>query len=192
MSSRPGEARSALRRMSKKFDTADGSNKRRQPATPGNVDAFMGVYSNSPTQPERYPGFMPGLILLWSERGRLHLGMARAHAQAVAVKLWRVAAGKASINEFAYDPALKQFSPSSLLVMALMRHVVNHDQVHEIDRLSNDTFKEARMNLHRQRVGMAAYNPHSLGSLWVATRQSLGHLARQTLPQWRQHQAIVA
>ena len=193
LDSRPGEVRSTLRRMGKKFAAAGGRIDVLQHATPADVDAFVRVYDSSWKQPEPYPGFMPGLIRLCSERGWLRLGMARLGAQTVAVQLWMVTPGKASIYKLAYDPAFKQFSPGSLLTAALMQHVIDHDHVREIDYLSgDDTYKQAWMSHRRQRVGIVAYNPRSFGGLWGATRQSLGRLVRPALSRLRPRQAAAA
>lgn len=189
MASRPGELRSTLRRMGKKFDALGGRIEIVEQATPAHVAAFVQVYGSSWKQPEPYPDFMPGLMRLCAERGWLRLGLAWVGDRPAAAQLWMVAQGKASIYKLAYDPAYKQVSPGSLLTAALMRHVIDHDHVREIDYLSgDDAYKQAWMSQRRQRIGIVAYNPRSLGGLWGATRQTLGHAVRPALARLRQGQ----
>jgi CelD/BcsL family acetyltransferase involved in cellulose biosynthesis len=189
LDSRPGEVRSTLRRMGKKFAAAGGRIEILHRAGPADVDSFVQVYRSSWKQPEPYPEFMPGLIRLCSDRGWLRLGLASVGTQPAAAQLWMVSAGKASIYKLAYDPAFKQFSPGSLLTAAMMAHVIDEDRVREVDYLSgDDAYKQAWMSHRRQRIGIVAYNPRSLAGLWGATRQSLGQAARPVLTRLRQRE----
>lgn len=193
LASRPGEVRSTLRRMGRKFSEAGGRIEIVTTATPEHIDAFVGVYATSWKQPEPYPAFMPGLIRLCSERQWLRLGLAWAGARPVAAQLWMVAGSKASIYKLAYDPGFRQFSPGSLLTAALMKHVIDQDRVAEVDYLSgDDAYKQAWMTHRRQRIGMVAYNPRALGGLWGAARQTVGDTLRPALTRLKQRRDSAA
>lgn len=193
LATRPGEVRSTLRRMGRKFAEAGGRIEILTAATPDHIDAFVKVYATSWKQPEPYPGFIPGLIRLCSERHWLRLGLAWIGARPVAAQLWMVSGPKASIYKLAYDPGFKQFSPGSLLTAALMRHVIDQDRVAEIDYLSgDDAYKQAWMSHRRQRIGVVAYNPRALGGLWGAARQTVGDALRPAVTRLKQRRNSAA
>lgn len=175
MASRPGEVRSTLRRMGKRFAAAGGKLDVLQGATSDDIHAFQRVYGKSWKQDEPHPRFIPGLLKLSSERGWLRLGVARIAGQTVAVQLWIVFHGKASIFKLAYDPEYAQYSPGSLLTAELMRYVIDVDGVAEVDYLTgDDAYKSAWMTDRRERLGIVAYDPRSAAGLWGAARESLG------------------
>ncbi len=187
LAGRPGELRSTLRRMGKKFAAAGGLLEVKETLTPEDVAAFVAVYNASWKRPEPYPDFMPGLMRLCAEKRCLRLGLARMGDSTVAAQLWMVAGGKASIYKLAYDPAFKQFSPGSLLTARLMEHVIDVDKVCEIDYLSgDDAYKKAWVSHRRERVGVVAYNPRSLSGLLGLARHWMGHGRRQMLARLQQ------
>jgi hypothetical protein len=175
LSSRPGEVRNTLRRMGKKFAGAEGRfeimtapDQARQAA-----QAFTAVYQTSWKQPEPYEKFIPGLTAMCAQQGWLRMGLAHVGHQVVAAQLWLVAARKASIYKLAYDPAYKHLSPGSLLTAHLMRHVIDVDKVEEIDYLTgDDAYKNQWMSHRRERRGLIAFNPRTLGGVVGLARES--------------------
>ncbi len=175
LAGRPGELRSTLRRMGKKFAAAGGIVEVKDTLCPEDIAAFVAVYNSSWKQPEPYPHFMPGLMRLCADKRCLRLGLAWLGDRPVAAQLWMVTGGKASIYKLAYDPEFRQFSPGSLLTAKLMEHVIDIDLVKEIDYLSgDDAYKKAWVSHRRERVGIVAFNPRSITGLMGATRHWLG------------------
>ena len=179
LASRPGELRSTLRRMSKRFAAVRG---RVEIVTGGArveaaADAYQQVYAASWKQPEPFPAFMPGLIRTSAQRQWLRLGIAWVDEHPVAAQLWIVANGRAEIYKLAYDEQFKAHSPGTLLTAEVMRYVVEHDGVHEIDYLiGDDNYKHAWMTHRRERWGLMAYNPLALAGLAGIVRHAAGSL----------------
>ena len=175
LASRPGEVRNTLRRMGKKFAAAGG---RFEVVTAPDqaqeaASTFTGVYRTSWKQPEPHENFIPGLTALCAQQGWLRMGLAMVGTQVVAAQLWIVASRKANIYKLAYDPAFRHLSPGSLLTAHLMRHVIDIDQVEEIDYLTgDDAYKNQWMSHRRERRGLIAYNPRTAGGLAALVRES--------------------
>ncbi len=184
---RPGEVRNTLRRMTRRFDAEGGRIEIVMDA--GDLDraiaAYGAVYQASWKRPEPHPGFMPGLILLCARRGWLRLGIAWIGAQPIAAQLWIVAHGRASIFKLAYDSEFGRLSPGTLLTAALMRHVIEVDRVDEVDYLTgDDDYKRAWMTHRRERWGIVAYDPRTLGGAWLLARERAVRTAKPLLARW--------
>lgn len=181
LQARSGQVRSTIKRSTKKF-TAEGG---RLEIIPGGdrlevgLAAFETIYSQSWKVPEPYPGFVPGLIRLCARRGWLRLGVAWLGDKPIAAQLWIIANGKADIYKLAYDEAYKGYSPGTLLTALLMQHAIDVDRVREIDYLiGDDPYKEAWMSSRRERWGLVAYNPISIGGALSLGRELLGRAVR--------------
>jgi CelD/BcsL family acetyltransferase involved in cellulose biosynthesis len=181
LANRSGTLRSTIKRMSKKFngdggtleivvDSADVSRA---------IAAYENVYASSWKQPEPYPEFIPGLARTCAERGFLRLGLAWLDGKPIAAQLWIVAHGRAEIYKVAYNEAFKAYAPGTLLTALLMEHVIEVDKVAEVDYLiGDDPYKKTWMSHRRERWGVIAYNPRSLGGLVGWTREALGRLVK--------------
>lgn len=178
---RDGKLRSTIKRMSKKFsgdggtleivtDSADVARA---------VEAYVKVYAGSWKQPEPYPDFIPGLARNCAAHGSLRLGLAWLNGRPVAAQLWIVAHGRAEIYKVAYDEVFKAYAPGTLLTAKLMEHVIEIDKVSEVDYLiGDDPYKKTWMSHRRERWGVIAYNPRSLGGLTGWARESLGRTVK--------------
>jgi len=78
-----------------------------------------------------------------------------------AAQFWFVVHGKASIFKLVYDDDWKHYSPGSILISYLMKHVIETDKVEEIDFLTgNDAYKQDWMSERRQRWILSFYKPY--------------------------------
>jgi hypothetical protein len=179
---RKGAVRNTVRRMGKKL-TADGGTL--EIITGGErlqagIDAYEQVYGASWKQTEPYPAFVRELMLLCSERGWLRLGVAWLNGRAIATQFWIVANGRAEIFKVAYDEAFKAYTAGTLLTAGLMEHVLDKDHVREVDYLiGDDAYKKTWMSLRRERWGLVAYNPWSLGGAIGLARETAGRLKKR-------------
>jgi CelD/BcsL family acetyltransferase involved in cellulose biosynthesis len=181
LAQRHGTLRSTIKRMTKKFggdggtleivtDSAD---------VPRAIDAYEKVYACSWKKPEPYPEFIPGLARTCAAQGYLRLGLAWLDGRPIAAQLWIVSHGRAEIYKVAYDEAFKAYAPGTLLTAKLMEHVIEVDKVLEVDYLiGDDPYKKTWMSHRRERWGVIAYNPRSLGGLAGWGRESLGRLVK--------------
>ena len=177
LASRPGEVRNTLKRMGKKFAAAGG---RFEIVTAPDqmaaaMAAYSAVYGTSWKKPEPFERFMPGLAQLCAAKGWLRLGVAWLDERPVAAQFWIVAGAKAHIYKLAYDAEFRQFSPGSLLTAQLMQRAIDHDEVTEIDYLKgDDAYKNQWMTHRRERLGLLAFNPRTVGGLMGMARESTG------------------
>ena len=117
-----------------------------------------------------------------ARQGWLRLGLAFIGEQPVAAQFWLVLHGRACIYKVSYNEKFSEFSPGSLLTGHLMRHVIEVDQVREVDYLiGDDAYKKIWMSHRRERWGIVAYNPRTLGGLWGALREAMARTAKSLL-----------
>lgn len=181
-----GQTRNTLRRMGRKFAAAGGSLEVVvEPSDLGSaIDAFQEVYAKSWKLPEPHPRFIPGLIRMLADSGRLRLGIAWLDQKPIAAQLWIVQQGKASIYKLAYNEEFARYSPGTLLTAQLMERVIDQDKVGEVDFLSgDDAYKQSWMTHRRERWGLVAYNTRSAGGLIGLARAYLIRTARWILRQ---------
>lgn len=143
---------------------------------------FVHVYNQSWKSAEPNPQFIPQLIRMAAAQGWLRLGVLMLDGQAIAAQLWLVKSGKASIYKLAYVKGFERLSAGSVLTHALMRQVIDIDQVAEVDYLTgDDAYKRDWMSHRRERWGLVAFNPRTLRGLWLAGKHFIGQLfKRQT------------
>ena len=143
--------------------------------------AYTEIYEASWKVPEPFPNFIPGLVRIAANDGRLRLGTLRMDGVAAATQLWFVADGRALIYKVAYAERFAKLSVGSILTAALIDHVLSIDKVREIDFLSgDDEYKSKWMFARRDRHTLLAFNPRRwrgmVGSLReaIAQRRSIG------------------
>lgn len=180
--------RNTIKRMGKKF-AADGGTLEivsSHESLPAAIAAYERVYAASWKKPEPFPDFVPGLVKICAEKGYLRLGLALLNGEPVAAQLWLVAHGRAEIYKVAYDEQYKAYSPGTLVTALLMQHVIDVDQVKEVDYLiGEDNYKRIWMSHRRERRGIIAYNPRSLAGLAGLARETAGRLVKAARARWQ-------
>lgn len=186
LTSRTSKLRSNITRARKKLDatgaweiqviTDEG------PALEHAIREFERVYNLSWKQPEPYPEFIPGLCRMAARQGWLRLGLLNYEGQAIAAQLWFVVNGRALIYKIAYDQAQSALSAGAVLTADMIRRAIDEDRVHEVDYLSgDDAYKRHWMSHRRERFGIIAFNPRTLGGLIAGGRHFLG----KRIKRWR-------
>lgn len=128
--------------------------------TQADWEAYEAVYRLSWKPGEGSPAFLRGFAEAEAHAGRLRLGIARIEGKPVAAQLWTVDAGTAFIHKLAHDEASKRHSPGTLLSAALFEHVIDRDQVSEIDfGTGDDPYKADWMEGRRLRHAVTAWRP---------------------------------
>lgn len=141
---------------------------------------FVAVYQKSWKGSEPNTQFIPALAHTAAAQGWLRLGVLRLNGQAIAAQLWLVKSGKASIFKLAYVTGFERFSAGSVLTAALMQHVIDVDQVHEVDYLTgDDAYKRDWMSHRRERWGLVAFDWRTPAGLWAGCRHRLGQLLKR-------------
>lgn len=178
---RSANLRSSIKRRNREFAAEGGTLEvvSGQEGLDEAIDAFQEVYSASWKKPEPYPDFVPSLIRLLAARGMLRLGIARLQGQPIAAQLWIAGEGKASIYKVAYHHAYAALSPGTVLTSYLLRHVIEHDRVGEVDFLiGDDDYKKIWMSHRRERWGIVAFNPRTVVGCALLFKEVAGRLAK--------------
>ena len=150
------------------------------------IAAYEAVYARSWKTAEPTPAFVPGLIRACAAQGWLRLGIATVDGEPAAAQLWIVCRNVASIYKLAYDERYASLSIGSLLTERLMRHVIDIDQVHEVDYLTgDDAYKRDWMSSSRERCGIVAFNLRSPRGLAEAAMQIGGGMFKTVLRRLR-------
>jgi hypothetical protein len=182
MSRRPSKLRNTIERKRRKLQRehvfeiriATGQE------VPALMHAYHSVYSASWKAKELYGDFLDGMVARFSQQGWSRLGILSINGQPAAAQLWFVVEKKASIFRLAYGQDWQHYSPGSILTAELMRHVIDQDQVEEIDFLvGNDVYKQDWMSERRERRLMACGKPQeSRNTLSALRRRIQGWLTR--------------
>jgi hypothetical protein len=182
---RSGTLRSTIKRMMKKLTLDGGTLELIQ----GGADldrglaAYDSAYAASWKVPEPYTQFMPGLMRICAAQGWLRLGLVWLHGKPIAAQFWIVANGKASIYKVAYNEKFKPYAPGTILSAMLMEHVLETDQVTEVDFLiGDDPYKKTWMSHRRERWGIIAFNPKSIAGFFSVAYEIAKRFIRTIYP----------
>jgi hypothetical protein len=139
---------------------------------------YEAVYRASWKPEEGSFPFLRALAEQEGAAGTLRLGVARKDGRPVAVQLWLVEHGEATIHKLAYAEDAKALSPGTLLGMAMFRHVLDQDHVRAIDYgTGDDGYKKDWMAERRPLWRVQAYNPWTVRGLLGAARALVARLA---------------
>lgn len=163
MATRPSRVRNTVSRKQRKLQREHGYQIRLY--TDNDLELALNdynhVYRNSWKAHEQFDGFIDNLSKTLAQAGWLRLAVLYIDEQPAAAQLWFVVHDRASIFKLVYDEAWKQYSPGSILISYLMKHVIEIDKVSEIDFLTgNDAYKQDWMSERRERWMLSLYKPH--------------------------------
>lgn len=171
---RPGQLRSTAKRKAKaaglEIEIFDGFDE-------GAWAAYEEVYRASWKPEEGSFAFLRALARQEGEAGTLRLGVARKDGKPLAVQLWLVEHGEATIHKLAYREDAKELSPGTILGEAMFRRAIDQDRVLAIDYgTGDDGYKRDWMEERRPLWRLQAFNPGTLKGLAGAARVLAGRL----------------
>ena len=144
--------------------------------------AYEAVYRASWKPDEGSFPFLRALAEQEGAAGTLRLGIARKDGRPVAVQLWLVENGEATIHKLAYAEDAKAMSPGTILGHAMFHHVLDSDRVAAIDYGTGDEpYKADWMGERRTLWRLDAYNPRTLSGFFGAVRARASALAAPLL-----------
>lgn len=167
---RPGPLRTTLKRKSGKVSTQVLTH-----FDPAAWQAYEDIYAQSWKGEEGAPAFLRAFAEEEGAAGRLRLGIAFDSAAPgsppLAAQMWTVEGGTAFIHKLAYRESARALSPGSVLTAALMRHVIDIDQVREVDfGTGDDPYKRDWMETTRPRYRIEAMRPWALRNVPIIGR----------------------
>jgi len=179
LAARPGALRETVRRKLKRTPTT-----LEIVATPdaveAGIDAYEDIYARSWKVPEPFPLFHAEMMRHAAAAGVLRLGLLRTGERVVAAQIWIVLGGRAAVLKLAHDEADKALSPGTLLTALMIRELIGHDGITELDfGRGDDPYKQLWATQRRQRIGIVLANPLRLRGLTALGRQVLGQARRR-------------
>ena len=139
------------------------------------IVAYDAVYSRSWKQAEPYPRFHEHLMRTATRDGVLRLGLCYIDERPIAAQIWIVWRRHATVLKLAHDQEFDRYSPGSVLLARMIRHVLENDEATEIDfGRGDDAYKRQWASRRRQRIGLLAANPRSAAGLAVLLRHAAG------------------
>ena len=178
---RPGALRETIRRRLRRAEKLTGA--RFDLLThPDQMDlaaeVFETVYRRSWKDAEPHPDFNVALMRAVAGRGWLRLGVWSVGTEPVAVQFWVVHAGQAIMLKLAHDETFKAHSPGTVLTALMIRHLLNDEDVSQIDLgRGDDTYKRGWAVERRQRIGVLLINPRRPAGLVALLRHASGRIA---------------
>lgn len=138
---------------------------------------YEAVYRASWKPEEGSFPFLRALAEAEGAAGTLRLGVARKNGRPVAVQLWLVENGEATIHKLAYAEEAKAMSPGTILGMAMFHRALDEDRVTAIDYgTGDDGYKRDWMEERRQLWQLNAFNPRTARGLIGAARAAASAL----------------
>jgi len=127
------------------------------------TEIYKKIYAGSWKPDEPHPYFIDALLEKMGQSGVAKLGVALIDAKPVAVQIWLVQQGRATIFKLAHDPAFDRQSPGTLLTHWFLRLLHDQAGVREVDfGRGDDTYKRQWLAFSRYRQGLLAANPRTL------------------------------
>jgi hypothetical protein len=138
---------------------------------------YEAVYRASWKPEEGSFPFLRALAEQEGAAGTLRLGIARKDGRPVAVQLWLVENGEATIHKLAYAEHAKAMSPGTLLGMEMFRRAIDTDRVRAIDYgTGDDAYKKDWMAERRTLWRIEAFNPSTLPGMIGTARAAASAL----------------
>ena len=139
------------------------------------IATYEAVYARSWKPAEPYPRFHDRLMRTAARDGVLRLGLCHVGERPVAAQIWIVWRRAATVLKLAHDREFDRYSPGSVLIAHMVRHVLECDRAIEIDfGRGDDPYKREWATRRRQRFGLIAASPRSLAGLAMLLRQFAG------------------
>ena len=182
LAARPGQLRTTIRRRladavrdGGRFELVTGD-AALEPA----IAAYETVYARSWKHAEPFPLFNGALMRGIASRGLLRLGLYWRNDRPVAAQIWIVENGQATVLKLAHDEAAKASSPGTVLTAQMLRHLLDHEHVGQIDfGRGDDAYKRLWASCRRQRIGVVLVNPRQSRGLAFLARHALGRTRRE-------------
>ena len=123
--------------------------------------------------------YQRAIMQVAAQAGALRLALLYIDDAPAAAQCWMVSGGVAYLHRLAYDERFGELSPGTVLSWQVIRHVLDADHVRELDfGVGDDAYKADWVSGRRERWGILAFNPRTLGGLKAAAVNLGGHAAK--------------
>jgi hypothetical protein len=182
LASRPGNLRELLRRRRRQNDRVTGLTCEIVQAGESiarGIHAFETIYARSWKPSEPFPRFNAGIIREAAHGGALRLGICWQQDKPVAVQVWVVRAGVATVLKLAHDEEHRGSSPGTVLTAAIIEQLIGEGIAALDFGRGDDPYKRLWVSQRRQRIGLLLANPRRTRGILALLRHDLGRLRRR-------------
>ncbi len=152
---------------------------------------YKDVLSRSWKEEELFPNHDAGVIQAAAKSGALRLGFLYVEDKPVAVQIWLVSSGRATIYKLHYDLSFKQESVGAILMLRMFEHMIDVEHINEVDfGIGDEAAKSFWLRNQRPLCGIVAFNSKSLAGQISLLRYStdlLTNAAKKKLKPLKQH-----
>ncbi len=166
IASRPSMVKKTYMRKARKLDKT-GTMRFTLVDNHGNLDKeineYKDVLSRSWKEPELFPNHDAGVIRAAAKSGALRLGFLYVEEKPVAVQIWIVSSGRATIYKLHYDLNFKQESVGAILMLRMFEHMIDVEHINEVDfGIGDEAAKSFWLKDQRPLCGIVAFNTQSI------------------------------
>lgn len=145
------------------------------------IEDYMEIYQLSWKTAENSPDFIQNFIRKTAQLNILRLGILYIDGKPASFVKMILCGNKAVIYKLAYSPDYRNYSPGSILLYEMIKHVVKSDNVEYIDfGIGDDSFKKDWMHIKSQVFGIIVFNKKSMIGLFNASKHYFGKLLKNS------------
>ncbi len=129
------------------------------------------IHDRSWKEEELFPEHDPGVIQKAAQAGCLRLGLLYLDDKPVAVQIWLVSSGRATIYKLHYDSDYHQQSVGAVLMLRMFEHMIDVEHIDEVDfGVGDETAKSLWLKDQRPLCGIVAFNTKKVGGLLALSK----------------------
>ncbi len=145
------------------------------------ISDYKIIHDKSWKEDEIFPEHDPGVILKAAQAGSLRMGLLYVDDKPVAVQVWLVSSGRATIYKLHYDADFHQQSVGAILMLRMFEHMIDIEHIHEVDfGIGDENAKSLWLKKQRPLCGIVAFNPKTSGGLIALSRYTASGLIDKT------------
>jgi len=128
------------------------------------INDYKTIHNNSWKEAELFPNHDPGVIEASAKAGTLRLGLLYVKDKPVAVQVWLVSSGRATIYKLHYDSDFHQESVGAILMLRMFEHMIDVEHINEVDfGIGDEAAKSFWLKEQRPLCGIVAFNTKTIG-----------------------------
>jgi hypothetical protein len=129
------------------------------------------IHDRSWKEDEIFPDHDPGVIRTAAAAGSLRMGLLYVDDKPVAVQVWLVSSGRATIYKLHYDSDFHQQSVGAILMLRMFEHMIDIEHIKEVDfGIGDESAKSLWLKDQRSLCGMVAFNTKTAGGLFALSK----------------------
>ncbi len=147
------------------------------------IEDYQKIYQSSWKEAEYSSDFIHNFIRKTAQLNILRLGILYIDGKPASFVKMILSDKKAIIYKLAYSPKYNSFSPGSILLYKIIKHIVEKDNIEHIDfGIGNDPYKKDWMHKKSQIFGIIIFNKKTVFGLITASKHFIGKFLKKIKP----------